>query len=128
MIKLIFIAACGLALAACSGSLPGSGFLASPSPEQVRIESEPICAEAKSSVGPTCQTPCEFAMAPGSDSVITVAMNGYQPVTVPVRPESPGGRLQPNPVYVELQPVAPLAPAKKYPAKKKAKQGVRAQQ
>jgi hypothetical protein len=34
---------------------------------------------------------------------LTIAMNGYQPQTVPVRAEA-GSSLQPNPVYVELQP------------------------
>ena len=67
-------------------------------------------------------------MPSGSDFLVTVAMNGYQPVTVPVRPESSGGRLQPNPVHVELQPAAPVMPAKKPPAKPKAKLGAKAQQ
>jgi PEGA domain len=107
--------------------MPSFGFL-SPAPEQVRIESEPAGAEARSSEGPTCQTPCEFANVSGSDFLVTIAMNGYQPVTVPVRPESPGGRLQPNPVHVELQPAALGAPAKKASVKKKAKQGAKIQQ
>jgi hypothetical protein len=67
-------------------------------------------------------------MPSGHDFLVTVAMGGYQPVTVPVQPESSGGRLQPNPVHVELQPVAPVTPAKKYPAKRKAKPGPKAQQ
>jgi len=71
-----------------------------------------------------CQTPCEFAMPSGSDFVITVAMNGYQSVTVSVGPDSPGGKLQPNPIHVELQPAVPVVPAKRTSAKKKAKQGV----
>ncbi len=52
---------------------------------------------------------------------VTVAMNGFQPQTVPVRSQggSDGPRLQPNPVYVELEPAAPPRPAKKAPAKKK---------
>jgi hypothetical protein len=107
--------------------MPGFGFL-SPSPEQVRIESEPPGAEARSSEGPTCQTPCEFAIPSGRDILVTVAMNGYQPVTVPVGPESSGGRLQPNPVHVELQRAAPVMPAKKYPAKRKGKPEAKIQQ
>jgi hypothetical protein len=75
-----------------------------------------------------CQTPCEFAMPSGSDFVVTVAMNGYQPVTVPVRPESPGGQLQPNPIHVELQPAAPAVPVKRTSARKKPKQGASTQQ
>jgi hypothetical protein len=67
-------------------------------------------------------------MPPGSDFLVTVAMNGYQPVTVPVRPESRGARLQPNPVFVELQPAAPIAPEKKVSTTKKAKQAAKIQQ
>jgi hypothetical protein len=54
---------------------------------------------------------------------VTFALNGYQQMTVPVRSEtpaptaageSPGApRLQPNPVYAELQPMTPARPAKK---------------
>ena len=129
MIRKLFIAACGLTLSACSGAMPNLGFLGfSSGPEQVRIESEPAGAEARSSEGPTCQTPCEFAMPSGSDFVVTVAMKGYQPVTVPVQPESPGGKLQPNPIHVELQPAAPVVPAKRASAKKKAKQAATPQQ
>jgi hypothetical protein len=64
-------------------------------------------------------------MPSGNDFSVTVAMNGYQPVTVPVRPESPGGKLQPNPVYVELQPSAPPGAGRKTPAK--GRQGKRRQ-
>src|ERR1700719_3059016 len=124
MRRLIFNVACGVSLTACSGSMPTFEFFrSSPATEQLRIESEPKGAEARSSQGPTCQTPCEFAIPSGSDFLVTVAMNGYQPVTVPVRPESPGGKLQPNPVYVELQAVAPAVPATKGSARKKAPQG-----
>jgi hypothetical protein len=129
MRRLIYVSASGIMLAGCSGSMPSlRSFGVSTGPEQVRIESEPAGAEARSSEGPTCQTPCEFAMPPGSDFVVTVAMNGYQSVTVPVRPESPGGLLRPNPIHVELQPAAPVVPAKKTPAKKKPKQGAATQQ
>ena len=75
-----------------------------------------------------CQTPCEFAVPPGSDFVVTVAMNGYQPVSVPVRPDSPAGKLQPNPIQVELQLAPPVAPTKKTLAKKKPRQGAATQQ
>ena len=129
MRRLICVVACGLTLSACSGSMPAFEFFRpSPSTEQVRIESVPEGAEARSSQGPTCQTPCEFAMPPGSDFLVTVAMNGYLPVTVPVRPESLGARLQPNPVFVELQPAVPVAPGKMVSTKKKAKQGAKIQQ
>jgi hypothetical protein len=67
-------------------------------------------------------------MPSGSDFSVTVTMSGYQSVTVPVRPESPSGKLQPNPVYVELQPSAPVVPTKKNSGKRKARQAAATQQ
>jgi hypothetical protein len=67
-------------------------------------------------------------MPPGSDFVVTVAMNGYQPVILPVRPESPGGQLQPNPIHVDLQPAAPEVPVKRTSVRKKLKEGAATQQ
>jgi hypothetical protein len=67
-------------------------------------------------------------MPPGSDFVVTVAMNGYQLVTVPVRPESPGGQLQPNPIHVDLQAAAPVIPVKRTSVRKKPKEGAATQQ
>jgi hypothetical protein len=58
-------------------------------------------------------------VASGGDLAVTFALNGYQPMTVPVHAEA-AGRLQPNPVYAELQPAAPPSrPGKKRPAAKK---------
>jgi hypothetical protein len=105
MRQLILIVACGLTLTACADylpSLPSFGFFKSTPPtEQLRIDSEPQGAEAKSSQG-ACQTPCDLSVASGSDFVVTVSMPGYQPFTMSVRPETPGGQLQPNPVFAEL--------------------------
>ena len=102
MNRFIFIVACGLSLSACVG------LLKSPPPEQLRIESEPPGAQASAGPqGPNCQTPCQFAVPPNTEIVVSVALNGYQQATVVVRSE--GGTLQPNPVHVDLQPVAPPA-------------------
>jgi hypothetical protein len=131
MRRIILIVACGFTLTACADylpSFPSFGFLKSSAPmEQLRIESEPQGAEAKSSQGPTCQTPCELSVASSSDFLVTVSMTGYRTLTIPVRPESPGGQLQPNPVFAELQPVVRPTPATKPPVKKKPKQGANAQ-
>ena len=70
------------------------------------MESEPPGADARTTLGETCRTPCELTVASGGDLAVTFALNGYEPMTVPVRAES-AGRLQPNPVYAELQPAAP---------------------
>jgi hypothetical protein len=103
-------------------SMPSFDFFKStPSTEVLRVESEPPGADARTSQGQTCRTPCELTVPTDGELAVTVEMTGYQPQTLPVRPEGRGGdsRLQPNPVYVELQPAAPIKPARPAPAPKK---------
>jgi hypothetical protein len=106
--------------------------------DNVRIESDPPGADARTAAGATCRTPCTLGV-PLSDGNITVALNGYVPQTVPVQLASTTGghiddfgasnypHVTPNPVFVELEPsppvVVPDKPVKKKPphvaAKKK---------
>jgi hypothetical protein len=73
---------CGFMLAACSTTMPSLDFMKSaPQAESLAIESEPPGAEAKTSLGQSCRTPCQLSIQPGSE---------YQPQTVSVRPG--GGR------------------------------------
>ena len=125
MKRTVAIAACGLSLTACAGlpsmpslSLPGAG----PAATTVQFESEPAGAEARTSAGQTCRTPCAQAIA-SNEFTVTFTLAGHQPQTVPVRISAstepidpntgvaPSPRLVPNPVYVELQPAAPPPPA-----------------
>ena len=118
MSRVIAVVACGFSLAACSASMPSLDFLkSSPQTEALRIESEPAGAEAKTSLGQSCRTPCELPVQAGSELSVTLALNGYQPQTVSVRPEAGTSQLAPNPVVAQLQPAAPSA--KKPAAKKK---------
>ena len=120
--RVIAAVACGLALAACSMSMPSFDFLKSgPSTEVLRIESEPPGADARTSQGQTCRTPCELTVPSDNELAVTVQMAGFQPQTLPVRAGGSGGdsKLQPNPLYVELQPAAPARPARPAPAPKK---------
>ncbi len=131
MSRVLAVVACGVTLTACSASLPSLDiFKSTPPTEQLRIESEPPGADARTSQGQSCRTPCELTVPSNTDFTVTVALNGYQPQTIPVIPEAPPAdrgpdssaataHLQPNPVYVELQATGP---AKKRPtptAKKK---------
>jgi PEGA domain len=126
--RVVAVVACGFTLAACSASMPSLEFLKSSSSETeaVRVESQPPGAEAKAASGQSCRTPCELNVAGGGETTITLALNGYQPQTVSLQPETSGAlssitgstRLAPNPVQVELQP-APAPSAKKAAAKKK---------
>lgn len=132
MNRIVAIAACGLSLAACSSmpSLPSFELPRSaPAATTIQFESEPAGAEAKTSTGQTCRTPCALSVA-SSDFTVSFALPGYQPQTVPVKitqvneppdpntGETPAARLAPNPVYVELQPAAPPATARR-PAPRK---------
>jgi hypothetical protein len=122
MSRVIAVMACGFMLAACSTTMPSLDFMKSaPQAESLATESEPPGAEAKTSLGQSCRTPCQLSVQPGSEFSVTLALSGYQPQTVSVRPEvgSPTAaapRLAPNPVHVDLQAVAP---PKKPAAKKK---------
>jgi len=121
MSRVIAVIACGFTLAACSTTMPSLDFMKSaPQSEMLAIESEPPGAEAKTSLGQSCRTPCQLAVQPGSEFSVTLALSGYQLQTVSVRPEVQGAgaapRFAPNPVHVTLQAVTPL---KKPVAKKK---------
>jgi hypothetical protein len=125
MSRVIAVLACGFTVAACSSALPGLSFMRSAPPaDALRIESEPPGAEAKTSLGQSCRTPCELTVPPGSAEFgVTLALAGFKSQTVSVRtevpppgpdPEAKAGppRLTPNPLFVELQPAA-AAPAQK---------------
>jgi len=97
-------------------------FRSSPPTETLRIESEPPGADARTSQGQICRTPCELTVPGGGEMSVTVALAGYQPQTVSLRPDQSesGVKLSPNPLYVELLAVPPPKPAgKKRPVKKK---------
>ena len=100
MSRVIAVVACGFSLAACSTSLPSLSLL-KPSPETLRIESEPPGADAKTSLGQSCRTPCELAVQGGGEFAVTLALHGYQAQTVMVQPDAAEpARVTPNPIYV----------------------------
>src|SRR6266481_10212282 len=112
MSRVIAVIACGFTLAACSTTMPSLDFMKSaPQSEMLAIESEPPGAEAKTSLGQSCRTPCQLAVQPGSEFSVTLALSGYQAQTVSVRPEADGAgaapQLAPNPLHVSLQRAAP---------------------
>ena len=139
MKRFVVIAACGLSLSACS-SLPNWMQFdlpkGAPAGNTMQFESEPAGAEARTSSGQTCRTPCSLAVS-GAEVSVTFTLQGYQPQTVPVKavtstdvgPDGETGmqRLVPNPVFVELAPAgaaprrpgpAPVAAAKPKPRPK----------
>jgi hypothetical protein len=132
MKRVVAIAACAFGLAGCS-SMPSwmqfetPGFMKSaPAATTMQFESEPAGAEAKTSLGQTCRTPCTLEVT-ASEFSVSFALPGYQPQTVPVRVVTSADpdatpRLVPNPVFVELQPAGPPPVVKKpAPVKKRPK-------
>ena len=57
MRRVIVIAAAGFSLAGC-GSLSWDAFKSTPPPMQIQLESTPPGADARTSLGPGCKTPC----------------------------------------------------------------------
>lgn len=135
MYRVIAVVACGFALTACSSSwMPSFELPSVPSfggggagVASLAVESDPPGAQA-SAGGATCVTPCRLALAGTGPFTVNVALNGYVPQSVPVRvmqQDDPrlsstedtgnGMRLDPNPLYVELEraPPPPAAPAHK---------------
>jgi hypothetical protein len=118
MRRVIVIAVAGFSLAGCSSfpSVSWDAFRPTPPTVQVQLESAPPGADARTSLGPGCKTPCSVAVpVPDTGFSVTYTLNRFQPATVPVQViripadfSSPGSTtLDPNPVVAELQPAGP---------------------
>jgi hypothetical protein len=117
--RVIAIAVAGAGLAGCSSFSMDSFKMAAPE-VPVQLDSVPPGAEARTSLGPGCKTPCTVSVpTPASGFSVTFTMDRYQPTTVPVQVirntgafnDSPPVVMDPSPVVAELQP-APGAPPK----------------
>ena len=83
---------------------------------QIQLESTPPGADARTSLGPGCKTPCSVNVPAGEAGFsVTFTMNKFQPATVPVQVLYTAGDLttpasttiEPNPVVAQLQPAGP---------------------
>jgi len=115
MRRVIVIAVAGASLAGCS-SLSLDYFKSTPPTVQVQLDSVPAGADARTSLGPGCKTPCSVALtAPETGFSVTYTLNKFQPATIPVQViRNPGDfttpastTFDPNPVVAELQPAGP---------------------
>jgi hypothetical protein len=129
MRRVIAIAFAGMSLAGCS-SFSLDSFKPTPPPVQVQLESTPPGADATTSLGPGCKTPCSVTVpAPDAGFGVTFALPRFQPVTVPVQViRSPGDftspattTTEPSPVFAELKPAAPPPKVRKPMRPKKPK-------
>jgi hypothetical protein len=125
---IIAIAVAGVSLAGCS-SFSTDSFKPTPPTVQVQLDSIPPGADAKTSLGPGCKTPCSVAV-PADDSgfAVTYTLNKFLPVTIPVQVTNiPGDftspastTIDPNPVVAELKPAGPPPkPVRRPPPKPK---------
>jgi PEGA domain len=105
--------------------MPGFGSLKpKPTTTVLLIQSDPARAEARSSLGGTCRTPCTMAIATAGDFTVGFAREGYEPQTVTVHSTmsegeymtAPSPVLEPSTVYVTLRPL-PQAKAQKQAAR-----------
>ena len=91
--------------------------------ETVRFETTPPGAEAKTSTGQTCRTPCALALPGGKAVTVNFALNGYYPATEQIAKFDMGDgttALRPNPVLVELTQAPPPPTVKKPPRRRTA--------
>src|SRR3954447_25454519 len=121
MRRVFAIAVAGASLAGCS-SLPSLDYF-KPAPQlvPVQLESAPPGADATTSLGPGCKTPCSVSVpAPDAGFAVTFNLPRFQPVTVPVQViRNPGDFsnpattiIEPSPVFAELRPTGPPPRAK----------------
>jgi hypothetical protein len=115
MRRVVAIAVTGASLAGCS-SFSLDSFKSAPPLVKVALEAAPPGADATTSLGPACKTPCSVEIpAPDAGFSVTFASPKFQPVTIPVQViRNPGDSaspattvIDPSPVFAELQPVAP---------------------
>jgi hypothetical protein len=130
MRRVIAIALAGASLGGCSSTSFSDYFKSTPPTIQVQLESQPSGADAKTSVGPGCKTPCSVSVQTADNTfTVSYALAKYQPATVTVTVIKNAGDLttsgttttDPNPVFAELQPEGPPPKARKMHPKRKPK-------
>ena len=121
MRRVIAVAFAGMTLAGCS-SVSWDMFKSAPPTVQVQLESSPPGADARTSMGPGCKTPCSVSVpAPDAPFTVSYTLNKFLPASVPVNViKTPGDFstpasivTDPNPVFAELQPAVPPKPVRK---------------
>uniref|UniRef100_Q07Q55 PEGA domain-containing protein n=1 Tax=Rhodopseudomonas palustris (strain BisA53) TaxID=316055 RepID=Q07Q55_RHOP5 len=120
----IVVAALSLSVAGCS-SLSLDSFKPTPPSVTVQLDSVPPGADAVTSLGPSCKTPCSVAVPATGNFTVTYTLNKFETATVPVQvtvlpgdfTSSPSTTVDPNPVVAELQSLVPAKKAK--PIRKK---------
>jgi hypothetical protein len=116
MRRVIMIVAAGASLAGCS-SFSMDYFKSTPPTAQLQLDSVPPGADARTSIGQGCKTPCSVTVQPPESGgfTVTYTLNKFQPATIPVQVVRTSGdiltsatvTLDPNPAVAQLQPPPP---------------------
>lgn len=134
MRHIIVVSFAATALAGCASFTVPDFLSPAPPVTMLQLESLPAGAEARTSAGPACQTPCAVSV-PAAPLTVTYTLDKHEPQTVAVQPirqtvvnphvEAGGSAyivdLDPNPVYAELAPLVPQKRTTKRPPKRVAK-------
>jgi hypothetical protein len=112
-----------IGLAGCSSLGSNAGLTTGSTGYPIKLESDPPGADARTSIGPGCQTPCTAMVPARGDFTVAFSLAGRETQTIPVQLQATGdaGTVQfaPNPVFAALEPAPPAREAKKKPAKAK---------
>jgi hypothetical protein len=118
---------------ATSGSASSSSgyfdsFRSKPASTVMLIESNPAGAQAKTSFGKSCTTPCTMLIGETGDFTVTFTLSGYVSQTLPVHPaiksggwtEGPSLMFEPPSLFPTLERDATPPPAARKPGKPRA--------
>jgi len=106
--RVVLIVAAGLSLAGCSSST--ELFKSMPPQVSLQLDSTPPGAQATTSVGPGCKTPCSVQVPAAENFTVTYNLEKYEPATVNVTVVKQSWAdpvLDPNPAVAELVAVTP---------------------
>lgn len=83
MYKLLVCVAAGMAVSGCATITRGTT-------DQVQIISDPSGADVRSSMGPTCITPCTLQVSRKDEFTVTISKPGFVEENVPVKTQIAG--------------------------------------
>jgi len=129
----VVILAAGIGLAGCASfSLPSMDmFTPAPPVVTLQLDSKPPGATAAVSTGASCRTPCTVQIAATAGQSVTYTLDRHLPQTVALQitqhqgAPNPDGTapivtdFEPNPVFADLQPLAPPPRKMRKPPPKK---------
>jgi hypothetical protein len=132
MRRVLVVTAAGLSLAGCSSFSMGDYFKSTPPTVQVQLDSTPPGADARTSIGPGCKTPCSVTLPITPETTgfsVTYNLNKFLPATVQALItrvagdfSNPGSiTVDPNPVVAQLESAGPQPKAKRVMRPKKPK-------